>query len=104
MDRFISLPILIFLPMLMSFIVISPLFTNNEIAIRRFVKGFCGFHFLYAILAFVLFDSANPYTSQIHFFGLDWIQALGIKFAFKVDIVGMILVALTSFVFLLASI
>ena len=39
MDRFISIPFLIFLPMLMSFLVISPLFTNNEIAIRRFVKG-----------------------------------------------------------------
>lgn len=104
MDRFISLPILIFLPMLISFLVMSPLFTNNEIAIRRFVKGFCGFHFLYAILAFVLFDSANPYTSQIHFFGLEWIQSLGVKFIFKADIIGMILVALTSFVFLIASI
>ena len=51
-----------------------------------------------------MFDSANPYTNQIHFFGLDWIQSLGIKFTFKVDIVGMILATLTSFVFLLASI
>ena len=104
MDRFISIPFLIFLPMLMSFLVISPLFTNNEIAIRRFVKGFCGFHFVYAVLALLLFDSANPYSSQIHFFGTDWIQSLGIQFSFKLDIVGLILTVLTSFVFLLASI
>lgn len=104
MDRLISIPFLIFLPMLMSFLVMSPLFTNNEIAIRRFVKGFCGLHFLYAILALLLFDSANPYMSQIHFFGLDWIQSLGIKFAFKIDSIGIILTTLTSFVFLLASI
>ena len=104
MDRFISIPFLIFLPMLMSFLVISPLFTNNEIAIRRFVKGFCGFHFLYAVLVLTLFNSANPYYSQLHVFGTDWIQSLGITFSFKLDIIGLILAVLTSFVFLLASI
>ena len=104
MDRLVSIPILIFLPMAISFLIMSPLFTNNEIAIRRFVKGFCGLHFLYAILALLLFDSANPYMSQIHFFGLDWIQSLGIKFSFKVDSIGIVLTTLTSFVFLLASI
>ncbi len=104
MDRLISIPILIFLPMLMSFLVMSPLFTNNEIAIRRFTKGFCGLHFLYAILALVLFSPANPYISQIHFFGLDWIQSLGVKFEFRVDAISLILTVLTSFVFLLASI
>ena len=104
MDRLVSIPILIFLPMVISFLIMSPLFTNNEIAIRRFVKGFCGLHFLYAILALLLFDSANPYMSQIHFFGLDWIQSLGIKFSFKVDSIGIVLTTLTSFVFLLASI
>ena len=104
MDRFISIPFLIFLPMLMSFLVISPLFTNNEIAIRRFVKGFCGFHFVYAVLALLLFDSANPYSSQIHFFGTDWIQSLGIQFSFKLDIVGLILTVLTSFVLMSFSV
>lgn len=104
MDRFISIPLLIFLPMIVSFLIMSPLFTNNEIAIRRFVKGFCGVHFLYALIALVIFDPANPYLSHLHFFGLDWVQSLGIKFVFKIDVVGMLLVVLTSFVFLLASI
>lgn len=104
MEQLISIPILIFLPMLASFLIMSPLFTNNEIAIRRFSKTFCGLHFLYTIFALVLFNQANPYTCQIHFWGLDWIQSLGVKFAFKIDAIGMVLTVLTSFVFLIASI
>lgn len=104
MDRLISIPVLIFLPMLASFLIISPLFTNNEVSIRRFAKSFCGLHFLYSILALALFSPANPYTSEINFFGIDWIQVLGVKFAFKIDSIGIILTTLTSFVFLLASI
>ena len=104
MEQLISIPIIVFLPMLMSFLIMSPLFTNNEIAIRRFTKTFCGLHFLYVIMALAIFTPANPYMSQIHFFGLDWIQSLGIKFSFKIDAIGIILTALTSFIFLLASI
>ena len=55
------------------------------------------------ILMLACFDSANPYLSEIHFFGQDWIQSLGIKFVFKIDNISMILTTLTSFVFLLAS-
>lgn len=104
MDKFISIPFLIFLPMISAFFIMSPLFTNNEILIRRFVKGLLGFHLLYAILMLVFFDNANPYLSQIHFFGLDWIQSLGIKFSFRLDNIGLILSVLTSFIFLIASI
>lgn len=104
MERLVSIPLLIFLPMVVSFLIMSPLFTNNEIAIRRFTKSFCGIHFLYSIFALVLFSPENPYISQIHFFGLDWIQSLGVKFLFKIDAVGIVLTVLTSFIFLLASI
>ena len=104
MDKLISIPIFIFLPMLVSFLILSPFFTNNEISIRRFVKGFCTVHFIYAMIMLAFFSSANPYTAHIHFFGLDWIQSLGIKFTFALDSVGIILTTLTSFVFLLASI
>ena len=38
MDLFLSIPFLIFLPMAASFFVMSPLFTGNEIAIRRFTQ------------------------------------------------------------------
>ena len=104
MDFLISIPFLIFLPMAASFLVMSPLFTNNEISIRRFTKGLCGFHFAYSVFLLALFNHANPYISKLSFFGMDWIQTLGVQFSFKIDGVGMILVLLTSFIFLLASI
>jgi len=102
LDKLISIPFLVFIPMLMSFLVLSPLFTNNEITIRRFVKGFCGFHFLYAIFMLIFF--IHPYSSTISFCGSNWIQTLGIKCTFALDEIGMILVSLTSFIFLIASV
>ena len=103
MDIFLSIPFLIFMPLVVSMFLISPLFTRNEIVVRRFSKSVFGFHFLYMILMLIFFDPANPYVNQIHFFGLDWIQSIGVKFIFKLDNISMILTALTSFVFLLAS-
>ncbi len=104
MEKLLSIPFLIFLPMFASFILMSPFFTRNEIIVRRFTKGFCGFHFLYALLMLAFFDSANPYTDKISFFGLDWIQSIGVTFSFNLDGIGMILAVLTSFIFLIASI
>ena len=103
MDIFLSVPFLIFMPLLVSMFLISPLFTTNEIIVRRFSKGVFLFHFLYALLMLACFDTANPYISEIHFFGLDWIQSMGVKFIFKIDSISMIMTVLTSFVFLLAS-
>lgn len=104
MDRFLSIPFLVFMPMVMSFFIMSPLFTNNEISLRRFSKSIFSVHFLYATLMLIFFESANPYFSQIHFWGMDWIQALGVKFSFQINNISMILVTLTSFIFLLASV
>jgi len=103
-DKIISVPFLVFMPLFFSLFIISPIFTNNEVYTRRFAKGVFGFHFLYAVLMLIFFNSANPYESQIHFWGLDWIQSLGIKFSFKVDNISLILSVLTSFIFLLATI
>ena len=103
MNIFLSIPFLIFMPLIVSLFVISPLFTKNEIVVRRFTKGVCLFHFLYSVLMLACFDAANPYVSEIHFFGLDWVQSIGVKFAFQIDSVSMILTVLTSFVFLLAA-
>jgi len=103
MNIFLSIPFLIFMPLVISMLLISPLFTRNEIVVRRFAKSVFGLHFLYAVLMLIFFDSANPYVNEIHFFGLDWIQSIGVKFIFKLDNISMILTLLTSFVFLLAS-
>lgn len=104
MDTLISIPFLVFLPMLASLIIMSPIFTNNEISVRRFAKGVFGFHLLYTVFMLVLFDNAAPYISKISFFGLDWIQALGVQFSFKIDGISMVLVMLTSFIFFLSAI
>ena len=98
----LSLPFLVFLPMLVSLLLISPVFTKNEVILRRFSKGFCFFHFVYTMLMLVFFDSSNPYINKINIFGMDWIQSLGIKFLLKADSISIILAALTSFIFLMA--
>jgi len=104
MENLLSIPFLIFMPLVASLFLMSPLFTNHEISIRRFAKAVFGFHFLYSIIMLIFFDSANPYINEINIFGLDWIQSLGIKFAFKIDNISLILVLLTSFIFLISSI
>ena len=104
MNLLISIPILVFMPLAVSMLLISPLFTSNEVIVRRFTKGFLGFHFLYTIIMLMFFDSANPYISTFSLFGMDWIQSLGIKFSLKLDSISMTLSLLTSFIFFIASI
>lgn len=104
MDILISIPFLVFLPMLASFLVMSPLFTNNEVFIRRFSKSIFGFILLYTVFMLTVFDPSNPITSKISIFGFDWIQALGVQFSFKIDGIGMILVLLTSFIFFISAV
>lgn len=104
MDILVSIPFLIFLPMAASFLVMSPLFTNNEILIRRFTKSVCGFHLLYTVFLLAMFNSSSPFMSKISFLGTDWIQALGVQFAFKIDGISLVLVLLTSFIFFMAAI
>ncbi len=104
MNILLSVPFLVFLPLVMSILILSPLFTTNEVIVRRFSKSVFGFHFLYTLILLLFFNPSNPYSAVISMFGLDWIQSLGIKFSLQIDTVSMILVTLTSFVFLLASI
>ncbi len=104
MNIFLSIPFLVFMPLVLSMLIISPLFTSNEVTVRRFSKGVFGFHFLYTLLMLLFFNSSNPYAININIFGMDWIQSLGIKFSLKIDTVSMILSVLTSFVFFMASI
>ena len=104
MDMILSLPFLVFIPMLFSIILISPFFTSNEVMVRKFAKGVCAFHLIYAILMLLFFNQSNPYESEISFWGMNWIQSLGIKFSFRADSISMILSVLTSFIFLLAAI
>jgi NADH-quinone oxidoreductase subunit M len=104
MSILLSLPFLVFLPLVVSILILSPLFTSNEVVLRRFSKGIFGFHFVYVLLMLLFFNPSNPYAVDINLFGMDWIQSMGIKFSLKTDAVSMILVTLTSFIFLMAAV
>ena len=103
MEILLSVPFLVFMPMLFSVILISPFFTSNEVMVRKFAKSICVFHLIYTIIMLGYFSHAHPYENEINFMGLSWIQSFGIKFSFKLDVISMILVTLTSFIYLLAS-
>lgn len=105
--NYLSLVALIFSPLVAAGLLFSPFFKNNEVRIRRFSKGFASLHFLYTILFLVFF---NPLTEdisfykEITFFGSSWVEPLGLKMAFGLDGISLLMVILTSFIFLLALI
>ena len=104
MENFLSIPFLIFLPMAASFVLMTPLFTNNEIMIRRFTKTFCMLHFIYAILMVLFYNPSEPYVSNLSLLGTDWIQSMGVKLSFSLDSISIILTTLTSFIFMISAI
>jgi NADH-quinone oxidoreductase subunit M len=104
---YLSILILIFSPLVAASCLFSSFFRGKEVRIRRFAKGFASLHFLYTILFLVFF---NPLTDgisfykEVTFFGTSWVQPLGFKFAFGLDGISLLMVILTSFIFLLALI
>ena len=103
--NFLSLNLLIFSPILAAVVIASPLFGINPIYIRRFAKTFGTCHFIYTLL-FVAFNNlgVGPFYNEINIFGSAWLSNLGINAAFGTDGLTVILVAMTSFIFLLALI
>ena len=104
MNMILSIPFLIFVPFVISMLLLSTLITSNEVIVRRFSKSVFGFHFLYTVIMLVFFNPSNPYNADINLFGMDWIQSMGIKFSLQIDNISMLLVTLTSFVFFISAI
>lgn len=109
--QYLSLTALIFSPLVAAGLLFSSFFRGNEVRIRRFSKGFASLHFLYTLMFLVFFNSLKDTSSgdisfykEITFFGSSWIQPLGLKMAFGLDGISLLLVILTSFIFLLALI
>jgi len=103
----LSIIALIFSPLVAAGFLFSPIFKNNEVLIRRFSKGFASLHFIYTLLFLVFFNPLSEdisYYKEITFFGSSWIEPLGAKMAFGMDGISLLLVILTSFIFLLALI
>ncbi len=94
------IPLIIFTPLLMSLLIMSPLFPDDEKIIRRCAKGFSLIHFALCVTFSIFFDfSAADYTTETSF---KWINILGINANFNVDSLSLLLIILTSFIFLTA--
>ena len=104
---YLSITVLIFSPLIAAILLFSPFFKHNEVRIRRFSKGFASLHFIYTLLFLVFFNPLKDgvsYYKEITFFGSDWIHPLGLKMAFGLDGISLLMIILTSFIFLLALI
>ncbi len=99
LSNILSLPVLIFLPLIFGLIILLPVFPNNDITVRRFAKGCIVIHLLYSLLFWAFFDKgfASIYSPE-------WIKALGINFGFVMDELALLVTILTTVVFTLASI
>lgn len=104
---YLSLIVLIFSPLVAAGLLFCKYFKHNEVRIRRFSKSFASLHFIYTLLFLVFFNPLNDgisYYKEITFFGSSWIDSLGIKMAFGLDGISLLMIILTSFIFLLAMI
>lgn len=105
--EYLSIIVLIFSPLIAAVLLFSPFFKNNEVRIRRFSKGFASLHLLYSLLFLMFFNPSSgdiSYYKELTFFGSSWIQSLGLKMAFGLDGISLLMVILTSFIFVLAII
>lgn len=105
--EFMSLTILLILPLIGTLIIAGPWFPNHEVKIRRFAKGFAGFTFIYSLFFLIFFDPANKgyqFSQEILFSGKKWIEPIGAGFSLAVDGISILLVVLTTFIVLLACI
>lgn len=105
--NFLSILILIFSPAIAALFILSPIFPNNEIKIRRFAKGFSIVHFVYSMLFMLFFNPTNfgwSYQKELTFFNSSWLKSLGITATFGMDGISLLFVLLTSFMVMLAVI
>lgn len=104
----VSLNLLVFLPMLAGLLILSPLFPNNEVKIRRFATGVTISLFFYSLFIFLFF---NQHISGYQFAenltlpgGEDWLKPLGISFSLAIDGLSMTMILLTTFLTMLSCI
>src|SRR5574344_673850 len=105
--KFLSILFLIFSPILAGVLLYTRPFKHNPVLIRRFSKTFGSLHFLYT-LCFLAFFNLNfdgiSYYKELKFFGESWAAPLGLKFAFGMDGLSLLMVVLTTFIVLMALI
>lgn len=88
---------LIFTPLIFALLLLSPIFNENEKALRRSAKAFSIFHLIITSILLMMFDFLVPnYMLKADF---NWIPTLGINANFGLDTISVLLCALTSFIF-----
>ena len=91
----IFVPLLIFIPIIGSLLIMSPIFSDNEKQIRHTAKLFALLHFIISVFSIIFFN--NEYTFQLNGFNI-----FGISSSFRIDILSMLLIVLTSFIFVIS--
>ena len=105
--KFLSLVILVLAPLIPMLLILSPLFPNNAVIIRRFAKWFAGIHFIYSICFMLFFNPdllSMSFSQEIILFKSSWLQTMGITATFAVDGFSLLLCILILFIFLIALI
>ena len=62
--EFLSLILLVLLPIIGTIIIFGPWFPQNEVKIRRFAKGWAGFIFLYSLFFIAFFNNRPDFFSD----------------------------------------
>lgn len=92
--------LLIFTPLIIAILLMSPLFSEEENTLRKTSKIFAIFHLIISTIALILFDFSNPIFKYETTF--NWIPSIGINASFSIDAFSMLLCVLTSIIFALA--
>lgn len=109
MLSFISIPVLIFLPIIAAIVIMSPLF-NNAIYIRRFAAGFAVLEFFYSILFYIFHSKGEPapfnpdFQSIIPLLNNSVLNDIGIRVSFGVDSLSILMIILTTLIIMFAVI
>lgn len=101
----LSILALIFSPAIAALLILSPVFPNNEIKIRRFAKTFGILHFIYSMLFLLFFNPTNfgwSYQKELTFLNTSWLKTLGVTATFGMDGISLVFVLLTSFLIMIA--
>ncbi len=102
--EYLSLNLLIFSPLIIAILFFLPIFNTKEVFIRRFTKTFMGVHFVYALCFWIFYNPDVNFFDELFLFGQSGVQSLGIRSAFAIDGLSLVMVTLTSFLFFMSAI
>ena len=92
--------LLVFTPFIFSFILMTPLFSDEENILRRYSKCFSILHFIITIIALLMFNFSTPdFMLRANF---NWINTLGINANLGLDAISLLMCTLTSFIFVIS--